>query len=179
MGVQLQRPKTQLYTSFMEAVTEAHSGKARDRLPLSATAYVAHSRAAPRGGRFPVPFTEYWLVKNDQVIGRMELRHKPHASSSFGRDFASHLFIEVRPSARKRGHGMRLFVLALEKARRLGLKSLLVSCRSSNLPMKNIIKTQCGIMVRRRAVRQIGIIELYRLNLGDKNTYHSASPLSQ
>ena len=50
----------------------------------------------------------------------------------------------VRPSKRKMGYGKILLSLALEKARDIGLKKVLVTCRNDNIGSAKVIESNDG-----------------------------------
>ena len=50
----------------------------------------------------------------------------------------------VRPSERKKGYGKALLKLALEKARDIGLKKVLLTCRNDNIGSTKVIEFNDG-----------------------------------
>lgn len=81
----------------------------------------------------------YWLVSDhNKVIGAVNIRH-----SLTEKLFQSggHIGYGIRPSQRRKGYATKLLALALEKAKELGIKNVLVVCDQSNIASeKTIIK---------------------------------------
>jgi predicted acetyltransferase len=91
-----------------------------------------------------VPQSTFWLVRNGQsILGCSRLRHTLNA---FLEEEGGHIGYDVRPSERRRGYGTLLLRLTLDKARELGLKRVLVTADSSNIPSWRIIEKNGGVL---------------------------------
>lgn len=89
-----------------------------------------------------VPETTYWLISKGEYIGRLSIRHRltEHLLKEGG-----HIGYEIRPSKRKKGYGKEILKLGLEKAKKLGLKKVLVTCNKDNIASKKIILKNGGV----------------------------------
>ncbi|MBI4234852.1 GNAT family N-acetyltransferase [Candidatus Peregrinibacteria bacterium] len=88
-----------------------------------------------------VPSTTYWLIDNDEFVGHTNIRHK---LNEHYRKIGGHIGYYIRPSARKKGYGTKILKLALKKARRLGLKKVLITCDESNIASQKVIEKNKG-----------------------------------
>jgi predicted acetyltransferase len=84
-----------------------------------------------------------WLVEGDEYLGRASLRH---TLNQHLREFGGHIGYEVRPSARRQGHGRTILRLTLERARELGLERVLVTCDTDNLGSRGVIEGNGGVL---------------------------------
>ncbi len=144
----LVRPSKQYKNSFIDAVREFQKENRYininiESLPQDFTKYIndliiRDDISKLKEGR--VPETYFWLVNEDEFIGRISIRHK----------LVKHLFIdghigyEIRPSERKKGYGKKILELGLKEAKKLGLQRVLVTCDSDNIGSKRIIKCNGG-----------------------------------
>ncbi len=88
----------------------------------------------------------YWLVDNNEIIGRVAIRHTltEHLLREGG-----HIGYDIRPSKRKMGYGKKILSLAILKAKALGIDKILVTCSESNIGSKKIIEANGGILENR------------------------------
>jgi len=91
---------------------------------------------APRRPGF-VPVTTLWWVDGEEFLGRLAIRHRltPELESLGG-----HIGYDVRPTARRRGHGTAMLHAALPYAHRLGIDPALIMCDNTNIASRNIIE---------------------------------------
>ena len=57
---------------------------------------------------------------------------------------ASHIGYAVKPSERKKGYGTEMLRLGLLKAKKIGIKKVIMNCNIDNLPSKKIIEKNGG-----------------------------------
>ena len=84
----------------------------------------------------------FWLIGQGEYLGQTSVR--PQLSSRYLITYGGHIGYSIRPSRRRQGYGTRILALALEEARQLGLKRVLVTCNSDNHPSKKIIEHNGG-----------------------------------
>lgn len=101
--------------------------------------------------RWRVPQTRLVLVDDartdgERVVGHVELRHR---LTDGLRVRGGHVGYTVLPTERRRGYGSRALVLALPVARRIGIATVLVTCRHSNEPSRRIIEKAGATLVDR------------------------------
>jgi predicted acetyltransferase len=90
-----------------------------------------------------VPQGTFWLVRDGQrILGCSRLRHTLNA---FLDEEGGHIGYDVRPSKRQRGYGTLLLRLTLGQSRDLGLKRVLVTADSPNVPSWRIIEKNGGV----------------------------------
>ncbi|HWG85404.1 MAG TPA: GNAT family N-acetyltransferase, partial [Deinococcales bacterium] len=81
------------------------------------------------------------------------------------RDVGGHIGYEVRPSRRREGHGREALRVALQEARKLGLRRALVTCNASNPGSRRIIEANGGILEDEREVQDYGRVRRYWIDL--------------
>ena len=89
-----------------------------------------------------VPETDFWLIDDNEFIGRLGLRHELNENLL---KVGGHIGYEIRPSKRRQGYGTEILRLGLEKARALGLRRVLVTCDEDNVGSKKIIEHNGGM----------------------------------
>lgn len=90
-----------------------------------------------------VPCTQFWLTEGREYIGRVNIRHR--LTESLWLD-GGHIGYQIRPDYRRRGYGSLILRLSLPEARRLGLKSVLVTCDPDNIASRKVIERCGGIL---------------------------------
>lgn len=90
-----------------------------------------------------VPETVCWLVEGADFIGRVSIRHR---LNRYLEDLGGHIGYEIRPTQRRRGYGTLILRLALEKAREIGLRRVLVTCDDDNIASYRIIEANGGVL---------------------------------
>ena len=133
---ELVRPSERYKDSFLDAVREAQAAGSGlgDTLKWNLDDITADfgkvlrdlTRYEP-GNDLPdgLVHSEYrWLVEGEEYLGRVSIRY---TLSDSLREFGGHIGYEVRPSARRRGHGTLILRLALERAGMAGQMSELLA----------------------------------------------------
>ena len=93
-----------------------------------------------------VPQVDYWLINNEKFIGRVAIRLRLTPAL---RKLGGHIGYAIRPSARKKGYGTAMLNMALEKAKNIGLKKVLLGCNETNTGSKKIIEKNGGVFDKR------------------------------
>ncbi len=99
------------------------------------------------GSRLPqdwVPASSFFLIRDGKFIGRVSIRHRLNeALNSYG----GHIGYYIRPDERGRGYGTEILRLALEEARKLGLRRVLITCDDAGNPASaRIIEKNGGVL---------------------------------
>lgn len=89
-----------------------------------------------------VPSSEFWLVKDRRILARVSIRHRLNAGLEIE---GGHIGYDVRPSERRKGYGTLMLRLALDEARKLGLRRVLITCDTDNIASAKIIEKNGGI----------------------------------
>jgi len=85
-----------------------------------------------------VPAHTFWLVRNERtILGVLNLRH---SLTSFLELEGGHIGYSVRPSERGKGYATRMLAMALDEARRLGMKRVLITCDQRNIASARVIQ---------------------------------------
>lgn len=107
-------------------------------------AYFQSLKDWPAGRNLPagwVPMDSYWLIVGDHVIGESRLRH--YLAGNLEQE-GGHIGYAIRPCVRRRGFGTLLLAWTLEKARRLGLERVLITCDATNTGSARVIESNGG-----------------------------------
>jgi predicted acetyltransferase len=81
------------------------------------------------------------MIDRGAYIGRVSIRHELNEQLL---RIGGHIGYEVRPGMRRRGHGTRALRLALDEARKLGLRRVLLTCDPENIASTKIIERNGG-----------------------------------
>ena len=153
--MELVTPSVKYKNSFIQAVIEYQAINADDRkdiyklkvdeLQKNFSLYIEKLLSESEGKNLPhgyVPQTTYWLIDNDEFIGRVSIRHRltEHLLKEGG-----HIGYDIRPSKRKMGYGKRILELSLPKTKSLGITKILVTCNETNVASKRIIEANGGV----------------------------------
>ncbi len=90
-----------------------------------------------------VPHTEFWLVDDEQFIGRLDIRHE---LNDYLHHVGGHIGYDVRSDQRGKGYGKLILELGLQKAKDLGLENVLITCDATNIPSKKVIEANGGVL---------------------------------
>jgi predicted acetyltransferase len=88
-----------------------------------------------------VPDTLLWLSDGAEWLGRLSIRHELNEMLL---EVGGHIGYDVRPSARRRGHGTEMLRQALPMARQLGIDPALVTCDVDNIGSRKVIEANRG-----------------------------------
>jgi predicted acetyltransferase len=88
-----------------------------------------------------VPWTEYWLVKENRVMGTSSLRHQLTPALE---EFGGHIGYVIRPSERRKGYGTEILRLTLQKAAAIHIPQVIITCDDVNLASARIIEVNGG-----------------------------------
>ena len=89
-----------------------------------------------------VPDTIYWATKQDQVVGKVALRHFLNENL---KQFGGHIGYEVRPSQRRQGIATEMLRLLLQTPKAKEIGRLLLTCAPTNLPSIKTIEANGGL----------------------------------
>lgn len=148
---QLVLPSNQYKASFLQAAREYQQEQLPHYLILDLAAlekdfegFVKQLENESKGQNLPegyVPHTTYWLVEGEEFVGRVDIRHYLNPSL---KGMGGNIGYDVRPSQRRKGYGKLILELALQKAKELGLKDVVVSCDVTNIGSNKIVQANGG-----------------------------------
>lgn len=112
--------------------------------PTNIEEYIQRTSDHAKGKNLPenwVPASTFWLVDKDIFIGHINIRHQlTEALKKIG----GHIGYAIRPTERGKGYGTKMLELALEEAKKLGIRKALITCYDANIPSSKIIETNRG-----------------------------------
>lgn len=90
-----------------------------------------------------VPMTTYWAIVNDKIVGRINLRHTLNKEL---RTYGGHIGYAVRSNEQGKGYATEMLRQVLLKAKKLGFKKILITCKVSNTGSRKVIENNGGIL---------------------------------
>lgn len=88
----------------------------------------------------------YWLIDNEEFIGRISIRHN---LSPYLQKYDGNIGFEIRPSKRKMGYGYILLELGIREVRNIGLDNIVIMCKDINKASIKIIEKNNGILIEK------------------------------
>jgi predicted acetyltransferase len=79
----------------------------------------------------------FWLIDKKEVVGVVRIRHQEV-------ECAGHIGYDISPDYRNRGYGLQILKLALEKAMKIGIEEVILTCNVDNIASKKIIEKNNG-----------------------------------
>lgn len=148
----LVRPAIDYKDSFLAALEEYHAegrylhqqiGRLREDFPAFLEALRAE-RGYPhqpyQDWVEPVPETVLWLVKDDDYLGTVDIRHRLNWHLE---KWGGHIHFIIRPSMRGKGFGKKILLKALPFANYLGIERALITVDPQNSYTRKVIES-CG-----------------------------------
>jgi predicted acetyltransferase len=105
--------------------------------------YLKRMQILAKGENIPadeVPRNTYFLFCGEKIIGRSEIRRELNPELEI---IGGHLGADIRRSERRKGFGILILKLTLEKAKELGLEKILVTCDKNNIASAKTTE-KCG-----------------------------------
>jgi predicted acetyltransferase len=151
ISVKLVIPSIQYEQEYFDAIEESKHEAGMTLLPQPEIGqtfeeFVQNKIDQSRGINLPegfVPSTEFWLIDNDEFIGRTNIRHY---LNDWLLQIGGHIGYWIRPSRRGKGYGTKILELGLQEAKKLGLANVLVTCDITNQPSGKVIETNGGVL---------------------------------
>ncbi|MBR0439125.1 MAG: GNAT family N-acetyltransferase [Clostridia bacterium] len=93
-----------------------------------------------------VPSHEYLLVHDAdrRILGIIDIRE--HIDHPILREYGGHMGYTIRPTERGKGYGKEMLRLALEKARDMSIRRVLVTCDADNHSSEAVILANGGLL---------------------------------
>jgi len=147
--VKLVKPTKKYEESWHEALAEFRAEGRKgfwnwENEPSNLEDYIKLTEDNEKGKNLPkdwVAATTYWLIDDDQFVGHTNIRHE---LNDYLAKIGGNIGYYIRPPARNKGYGGKILELALEKAREIGLKKVLITCDEANIASKKIIEKNKG-----------------------------------
>lgn len=145
-------PSTKYKKSFLRALDSLylhpykHFKMSRQEISANFAKFVRRLRALSLNKDLPkgwVPSTTFWLVLGNNYLGGANIRHRLNKNL---KKIGGHIGYEIDAQFRQKGYGTLILKLALRKAKKLGIKKVLVTCDQTNLASKKIIEKNGGVL---------------------------------
>lgn len=123
-NMQLIRPSLQYKNQFLEAVKE-HDESIGDTCLVppaegqSFEEFIKQYDDREKGANLPPGYvreTMFWLIDNDEFIGRVSVRHELNENL---KQVGGHIGYYIRPSQRNKGYGKKILALGLQEAKKI------------------------------------------------------------
>ena len=146
------RPNAEFKDSYLEALQEFHAEKRYTHQDITALnvdfdefiKQISTERGYPhqpyQDWVEPVPETIVWLVKDDQYIGTVDIRHRLNWHLE---KWGGHVHFNIRPSMRGLGFGMKILKKAIPIINYLGIDKALITVKPNDEAAIRIIEA-CG-----------------------------------
>lgn len=154
-AAKLIKPSIEYKESFLEALREYHQEERYEYLETQKLdedfEEFIEALNTPRGDPHqpfqewvePVPETIAWLVKDDDYIGTVDIRHRLNWHLE---KWGGHMHCLIRPSWRKKGFGKKILLKAMPVANYLGIEKALLTVRPDNHRAIHILEA-CGAVL--------------------------------
>jgi predicted acetyltransferase len=96
--------------------------------------------------------TSYWAVQDQEVVGRIALRHTLNKDLE---EFGGHIGYEVRPSARRKGFATEMLKLILQTSKAREIERLLLTCSPDNIASNRTIQKNGGVLQDTKFVERV------------------------
>jgi predicted acetyltransferase len=141
----LQAPTTAVRASWLAAERADCDEKGSSKVLLERAEADFDGLVAIRQGTplwWGVPTTILWYVSGDQYLGELVIRHTltPALAESGG-----HIGYSIAPQWRRQGHATGMLTAGLVQCRRIGLRRVLLTCRTDNEPSRRVILANGGV----------------------------------
>lgn len=144
-------PSIQYKEAYLDALKESKNETSTTKLSepedgQSFEAFVQKLLDMSAGKNLPegyVPATDYWLIDDREVIGRVNVRHE--LTEKLLRR-GGNIGYYIKPSKRGMGYGKKILELALIEAKKLGLSKVLITCDDDNSASCSIIESNGGVL---------------------------------
>ena len=151
--MELKLPSVKYKESYLQALIEAETDndKAGTKLQKpkdgeSFEDFVEHFSDERKGLNLPegyVPATMFWLIDNNEFIGRIQIRHE---LTEYLAGYGGHIGYYIRPPKRKMGYGKKILEMALVEAKKMGFEKVLLTCNDDNMGSWKIIEANGGVL---------------------------------
>jgi predicted acetyltransferase len=91
----------------------------------------------------PVPETVVWLVKDDQYIGTVDIRHRLNWHLE---KWGGHVHFNIRPSMRGKGYGVKMLKKAMPIINYLGIEKALITLKPGDAAAIKVVEACGGVL---------------------------------
>jgi predicted acetyltransferase len=83
----------------------------------------------------------YWAIVGNRVVGIIGLRHRLTKDL---KNFGGHIGQDVAPTEQRKGYGSLMLQQILVKAKTIGIKKVLLTCKTHNIGSRKLIEKNGG-----------------------------------
>lgn len=150
MSIQLVMPSIEYWNSYKESYHQTDHEGCVDGMDWDGRSlpdkYFLRAQEISKGQSLGelVPCTNFWIVKGDEYVGRMSIRHE---LNEFLEKYGGHIGYEVKTSARKKRIATKALGLALDFCKQeLNLREVMLTCDDTNIPSIKTIESNGGLL---------------------------------
>lgn len=110
-----------------------------------------------------VPASTFFAVRktDNKIVGIIDIRHE---LNDFLRAYGGHIGYAVSPNEREKGYATEMLQLALQYAKELGMKKVVLGCLQSNIPSQKTIEKCNGKVTSIKKYKGINM-KLYEIDI--------------
>lgn len=87
------------------------------------------------------PTSTFFMFDDTRLVGYMTIKRKNYNQNNVGQ-----VYINVRPSDRKKGYGTQLLKAAFEKCRAINMRQVIMSCPEESIGGSRLIENNGGVL---------------------------------
>ena len=167
--MKLIKPNKKYARSWHNLLKELDAEKARGfwNVPKPPTIFKEYQKRTEdhsKGENLPaywVPASTFWLIDGTKVVGHTNIRHRLTKKL---RNWGGNIGYAIRSTEHQKGYGTKILELALKKAKKMGLKKVLVTSLDKNTASQKIIEKNGGKLINKVKTEE-GLARRYRINL--------------
>ena len=108
-----------------------------------------------------VPQSTFFMFQGSRIVGYLTIKRKTINGNPIGQ-----VYLNIRPSDRKKGFGTKLLTAALNKCREINLKQALISCPEESIGSIKIIEKANGRLIETKFLNGTEIkMRIYLIDL--------------
>ena len=124
-----------------------------------------NNRSAETASKDWVVATTFFAVRksDDRIVGIIDIRH--NLNNDFLTQFGGHIGYAVRPTERQKGYATQMLKLALQYAKSIDLKKVMLGCYSDNTASVKTIEMCGGILTQTKPYIDGTPVNIYWIDL--------------
>lgn len=167
--MKLIKPNKKYAQSWYSAIKEFNAEKSKGfwNIPTPPTTFKEYKQRTDdhaKGKSLPDFWPQsstFWLIDNNKFVGHSNLRH---TLTKKLKNYGGNIGYYIRPTARQKGYGTKILELSLKKAKKIGLKKVLITCTETNIPPQKIIEKNGGKLIN-KVQTEDGLIRRYNIDI--------------
>lgn len=103
-------------------------------------------------------YRTFWLEDENEIVGVIRIREKDV-------EYYGHIGYDIAPLYRKKGYGKKILELGLEKAKEMGLDTVILTCHERNIASQRVIENNGGEMIKTLETEEEKTYYVYEIRL--------------